>query len=203
MKLIFLAIALLLAAEGTQTLTQEERDHGIAELEGSKQAFLDATKGLSAAQWNFKSAPDRWSIAECSEHIALSDGYIFGLVSEKIMKSPANPEKREAAKGKDELIVQMMQNRTYKAKAPEPIDPSKHGVMTPEESVKLFLDTRAHTIEYVKTTQEDLRDHLFDHPVPAIGTLDAYQWIMLISGHTRRHTLQILEVKADPNFPKQ
>jgi len=203
MKLIFLAVALLLAAEGTQTLTQEERDHGIAELEGSKKAFLDATKGLSAEQWNFKSAPDRWSIADCSEHIALSEGYIFGLVSEKIMKSPANPEKRDAAKGKDELIVQMMQNRTYKAKAPEPIDPSKHGVMTPEESVKLFLDTRAHTIDYVKTTQEDLRDHLFDHPVPVIGTLDAYQWIMLISGHTRRHTLQILEVKADPNFPKQ
>jgi hypothetical protein len=54
----------------------------------------------------------------------------------------------------------------------------------------------------VKTTQEDLRDHLFDHPVPVIGTLDGYQWIMLISGHTRRHTAQILEVKADPNFPK-
>lgn len=203
MKFIFLAVALLFAADSTQTLTQAERDHAIAELEGSKKAFLDATSGLSAAQWNFKSAPDRWSIAECSEHIALSEGFIFGLVSEKIMKDPANPEKRDAAKGKDDLILQMMQNRTYKAKAPEPIDPAKHGVMTPEESVKLFLDTRAHTIEYVKTTQEDLRDHLFDHPVPAIGTLDAYQWIMLISGHTRRHTLQILEVKADPNFPKQ
>jgi len=38
--------------------------------------------------------------------------------------------------------------------------------------------------------------------VPAIGTLDGYQWILLISGHERRHTLQILEVKADPNFPK-
>jgi len=24
-----------------------------------------------------------------------------------------------------------------------------------------------------------------------------------MSGHSRRHTLQILEVKADPNFPKQ
>jgi hypothetical protein len=74
--------------------------------------------------------------------------------------------------------------------------------MAPEESVKLFLDNRAHTIEYMKTTQEDLRDHLFDHPVPAIGTLDGYQWILLISGHTRRHTAQILEVKADANFPK-
>jgi hypothetical protein len=202
MKGIFLAIALMLAADGTQTLTQEERDRAVAELEGSKKAFLDATKGLSAAQWSFKAAPERWSVAECSEHIALAEGFIFGLVSERIMKAPANPEKRDAAKGKDELIIKMMQDRSHKATAPEPIDPAKHGIMAPEESVKLFLDNRGHTIEYIKTTQEDLRDHLFVHPVPAIGTLDGYQWIMLISGHTRRHTLQILEVKADPNFPK-
>jgi hypothetical protein len=203
MKYIFLAIALMLVADSTQTLTQEERDHAVAELEGSKKAFLDATKGLSPAQWNFKSAPERWSVAECAEHIALAEGYIFGLVSEKIVKAPANPEKRDAAKGKDEVLVKMLQDRSHKATAPEPIDPVKHGTMTPEASVKLFLDSRAHTIEYIKTTQEDLRDHLFDHPVPAIGTLDAYQWILLISGHSRRHTLQILEVKADPNFPKQ
>lgn len=202
MKCIFLAIALMLAADGTQTLTQEERDRAVAELEGSKKAFLDATKGLSAEQWNFKAAPEGWSVAECSEHIALSEGFIFGLVSERIMKAPANPEKRDAARGKDELIIKMMQDRSHKATAPEPIDPAKHGIMAPEESVKLFLDNRGHTIEYIKTTQEDLRDHLFDHPVPAIGTLDGYQWIMLISGHTRRHTAQILEVKADPNFPK-
>jgi hypothetical protein len=203
MKYFFLAIALMLVADSTQTLTQEERDHAVAELEGSKKAFLDATKGLSPAQWNFKSAPDRWSVAECAEHIALAEGYIFGLVSEKIVKAPANPEKRDAAKGKDEVLVKMLQDRSHKATAPEPIDPVKHGSMTPEASVKLFLDNRAHTIEYIKTTQEDLRDHLFDHPVPAIGTLDAYQWILLISGHSRRHTLQILEVKADANFPKQ
>src|SRR5580704_16351263 len=202
MKCIFLAIALMLAADGTQTLTQEERDRAVAELEGSKKAFLDATKGLSTAQWSFKAAPERWSVAECSEHIALSEGFIFGLVSERIMKAPANPEKRDAARGKDELIIKMMQDRSHKATAPEPIDPAKHGIMAPEESVKLFLDNRGHTIEYIKTTQEDLRDHLSDHPVPAIGMLDGYQWIMLISGHTRRHTLQILEVKADPNFPK-
>jgi len=203
MKAVFLAVALLLAADTTQTLTKEERDKAVAELEGSRQAFLDATKGLSAAQWNFKPAPDRWSIAECSEHIALAEGFIFGLVSEKIVKAPANPEKRDAAKGKDELIVKMLQDRTHKATAPEAIDPVKKGAMSGEESTKLFLDSRAHTIDYVKTTQDDLRDHLFDHPVPAIGTLDAYQWILFISGHSRRHTLQILEVKADPNFPKQ
>ncbi|HLJ89732.1 MAG TPA: DinB family protein [Candidatus Angelobacter sp.] len=184
------------------TLGNADREKAIAELEGSRKAFLDATKGLSPAQWNFKAAPNRWSIAECADHIALSEGFIFGVITDRILKSPAAPEKRESVKGKDEAILKIMQDRSFKATAPEPIDPTKTP-MSAEESVKKFLDGRSHTIEFVKSTQDDLRNHFADHPVPAIGTLDAYQWILLLSGHTRRHTLQILEVKADPNFPKK
>ena len=201
-KGLILAVAMVMAAApATTTLSQEERDKAIAELEGSKKMFLDATKGLSPAQWSFKSGPDRWSIAECADHIALSEAFIFGRVTDGVLKTPLTPEKRSVTTGKDEKLVVMLQDRSFKAKAPEPLDPTKT-VMTPEESVKKFLESRAKTEEFIKTTQEDLRDHMFDHPVPAIGTLDGYQWVLLISGHTRRHTLQILEVKADPNFPK-
>ncbi len=201
-KSMILAVAMLvMAAPATDTLSKDERDKAIAELEGSKKMFLDATKGLSPGQWNFKSAPDRWSIAECAQHIALSEGFIFGGVMNGAMKAPLTPEKRSATAGKDDKLVAMMQDRSFKAKAPEPLDPTKKP-MSPEESVKLFLDSRAKSEEFIETTQEDLRDHMQDGPGP-IGTLDAYQWILFMSGHTRRHTLQILEVKADPNFPKK
>jgi len=201
-KSMILAVAMfVMAAPATDTLTKDERDKAIAELEGSKKMFLDATKGLSVEQWNFKAGPDRWSIAECADHIALSEAFIFARVGD-VMKTPVTPEKRSATAGKDEKLVVMLQDRSFKAKAPEPLDPTKTP-MTPEESVKKFLESRAKTEDFIKTTQEDLRDHMFDHPVPAIGTLDAYQWVLLISGHTRRHTLQILEVKADPHFPKK
>src|SRR5215831_7225163 len=119
LKTMLLAVTMfLVAAPATETLTKDERDRAIAELEGSKQMFLDATKGLSAAQWNFKSAPDRWSIAECADHIALSEGFIFGIVTNQIIKTPAAPEKREAVKGKDESIVKILQDRSHKATAP-------------------------------------------------------------------------------------
>jgi hypothetical protein len=32
--------------------------------------------------------------------------------------------------------------------------------------------------------------------------LDGYEWMLLIAAHSERHTKQILEVKADSNFPK-
>ncbi len=56
------------------------------------------------------------------------------------------------------------------------------------------------TEEYLKTTP-DLRAHAADSPMGV--KLDGYEWILLIAGHSERHTKQILEVKADPNFPKQ
>lgn len=199
---IFLTAALFLAAvPATETLTQAERDKAIAELEGSKKAFLDATKGLSAAQWNFKPAADRWSVAECADHIALAEGFIFGRITDGVMKTPLTPEKRSVTAGKDDKLIPMLQDRSHKATAPEPIDPTKTP-MSGADAVKKFLESRAKTEDFIKTTQEDLRDHMYDHPVSAIGTMDAYQWVLFLSGHTRRHTLQILEVKADPNFPK-
>lgn len=201
LALLLLAVVAIAAPAAAPTLSQADRDKAITELDGSRQMFLDAIKGLSPAQWNFKAGPDRWSIAQCADHIALSEDLIFGVVMNQVMKTTPDPAKHELVKGKDDVLVKMLQDRTHKATAPEPLDPTKH-MMAPEDATKQFLASRARTIDFVKTTQDDLRDHFFDHPVPAIGTLDAYQWILLISGHTRRHTLQILEVKADPNFPK-
>jgi len=38
---------------------------------------------------------------------------------------------------------------------------------------------------------------------PMGKNLDGYEFILFIAGHSERHTKQIAEVKADPNFPKQ
>jgi hypothetical protein len=200
MKIISMAFALLLLSPGVdQTLSQKEREEGVAELEGSRKAFLDATNGLSEAQWNFKPGPDRWSIAECAEHIGVTEAFILNLITEQAVKGPAEPEKRAQVQGKDATIMPMALDRSAKFKAPEIIQPTRRWT-TSGEITKNVLESRARTIEFISTTQEDLRDHFMDHPV--FKTLDTYQWILLTSAHMRRHTLQILEVKGDPNFPK-
>jgi hypothetical protein len=195
-----MAFALLLLSPGVdQTLSQKEREEGVAELEGSRKAFLDATNGLSEAQWNFKPGPDRWSIAECAEHIGVTETFILNLITEQAVKGPAEPEKRAQVQGKDATIMPIALDRSAKFKAPEIIQPTRRWT-TSGEITKNVLESRARTIEFISTTQEDLRDHFMDHPV--FKTLDTYQWILLTSAHMRRHTLQILEVKGDPNFPK-
>jgi hypothetical protein len=200
MKIMLLAVAMLLAPMTDQTLSPAERGHAVAELESSRSAFLEATNGLSEAQWNFKPAPDRWSIAECAEHIGVTETFILNLIAEQALKGPAAPEKRALVQGKDSAMMAMAVDRSAKFKAPEAIQPTRRWA-TSGEITKNVLENRARTIEFVSTTQEDLRDHFMDHPV--FKTLDTYQWILLTSAHMRRHTAQILEVKADPNFPKR
>jgi len=181
-------------------LTAEERAFALQQFQTTRDNFLKSIAGLSQKQWTFKPAPDRWSVAEVAEHIAVSESTLSGLVQQRIMQSPAAPEKREQVKGKDQMILERLPDRSHKAQAPEFLRPTGRWA-TEADLTKAFEDSRKATMDYIRTTNDDLRDHFFDHPV--FGTLDGYQWLLLISGHSARHTEQIDEVKADPNFPKE
>lgn len=180
-------------------LTADERAAALQQFQTTRDNFLKSIAGLSQKQWTFKPAPDRWSVAEVAEHIAISESTIFGLV-QRTMQSPAAPEKREQAKGKDQVILTRLPDRSHKAQAPEMLRPTGRWA-TEADLTKAFEESRKTTMDYIRTTNDDLRDHFFDHPV--FGTLDGYQWLLLISAHSARHTAQIEEVKADPNFPKE
>lgn len=200
-KLLFLLISLpafLPASAGT--LTQGERDRAMSDLHATRKKFLDSVAGLSEAQWNFKPDANTWSVAECAEHIARSEDYIFQMITDKIMKSPATPEKREEVKDKDQMVLKVIPDRSQKFKAPEPLVPTRRWP-SQQELIDHFKQSRDLTITYVQSTQEDLRDHFAPHP--ALKLLDAYQWILMISAHSDRHTAQLNEVKGNPNFPKQ
>jgi DinB superfamily len=194
-----IAILLVLGCGVTaraQEVTQAEKDKALQYLESTKKNIQEATKGLSAAQWNFKQAPERWSVAQVMEHIAAAEDMLRGLTTDKVMAAPAAPDRD--VKHIDEMVVTMVTDRTHKADAPEPLRPvNRFG--SPEEALKHFAESRAQTEEFLKKTP-DLRGHAVDSPLGP--KLDAYEWVLFIAAHSERHTKQINEVKADPNFPK-
>jgi hypothetical protein len=181
------------------TITEEERKYALNYLQEKKADFLKATQGLSEAQLKFKASPERWSIAECMEHIALAEGGLWQML-QGALQQPANPDKRSEIKFKDETILSIITDRSGKAKAPEFLQPSGK-FKTSEEASQTFSTSRDQLIKFVETSQDDLRNHFGAHPV--FGTLDTYQVILLVGGHQKRHTLQIEEVKTDKNFPKK
>jgi hypothetical protein len=200
MKGTFAVLAIVLSVgvfAQAQNVTPEDRDKAMKYLESTRQAVVDATRGLSEKQWNFKAAPDKWSIAEVTEHIAAAEDYLMAMVKEKVMGAPARPEGEDVA-SIDAMVVTAIPDRSHKAQAPEPLKPTNR-FGSPEASLKHFGESRESTEAFLKNT-EGLRGHAADSPLGK--KLDAYEWVLFVAGHSERHTKQINEVKADPNFPK-
>ncbi len=198
----FLAILCLLLlvspALRAQPLTREDRAKAVKYLEKTRAGVFAATKGLSEAQWNFKPAPDRWSVAEVTEHIAAAEDFIRDNVEQKVMKAPPRAGSVDV-KAIDDFVMNAVPDRSHKAQAPEPLRPDNR-FGSPNGSLKHFRESRAVTIKFLKRTK-DLREHAVDSPLGK--TLDAYEWVLFIAAHSERHTKQIEEVKADPHFPKK
>ncbi len=199
-KLLLIAVFVFALSTLTlaQSLTAADREKAVKYLQQTRDGVIAATKGLSDAQMKFKPAPDRWSVAETLEHIALAEDYLLGNVTQKIMKAPAGPANRDTSK-LDAMILSAVPDRSTKRQAPGPLVPS--GRWTPAETLAHFEQSRAKTIEFLKSTP-DLREHASANN-PFQQPMDAYEWLLFISAHSERHTKQIAEVKADPNFPKE
>jgi hypothetical protein len=166
----------------------------------SQEEFLAAIDGLTAEQWNWRPAPDRWSVGDVAEHIVLAEALLFGAVR-KALASPANPDWEAQTKGKTALIERIMAPRVGRAQSPEPILPK--GSMTPDQARETFLRQRVRITKFAdQAEQAPLQQHTLDHPFPVFGTLNAYQWMIYLPLHTMRHDKQIAEVKATAGYPR-
>jgi uncharacterized damage-inducible protein DinB len=195
-SLLFIIMLLTCAAFG-QSLTAADHERCQKYLEQTRAGVLDAAKGLSEAQLKFKSAPDRWSVAETLEHITLAEDFLLQNITNGIMKAPAGSADRDFAKI-DSMVLAAVPDRSQKRQAPGPLVPT--GRWTPADTLDHFQKSRAKTIAFLDSTP-DLRQHVSaDNPFQQ--PMDAYQWLLFIAAHSERHTKQILEVKSDPNFPK-
>lgn len=200
-----LVFGLLVLAAGTATvsakpITKEERKAAVKYLKQTQKLFRDAVKGLSDEQLKWKPAPDKWSVFEVSEHLALAEVFLFDLINGAVMKAPANATKTSSVS--IETIMQKVPDRTNKFQAPEPIKPDKSPWTTMDATMDAFKERRANTINFVDKGNDDMRERFMMNP--AFNTeIDAYQWIIFLSAHTERHVKQILEVKANANFPKK
>jgi uncharacterized damage-inducible protein DinB len=189
---IFVLISLTLQAD---TLKQGERDRAMSELHASRKLVIDAVAGLSQNQLNWKSAPEKWSIAEVVEHLAITENFLFGTYKQ-IAAGPADPAAK--AEQKDEDFLKAIRSRDQKVKAPDQATPKKSFPST-AEALAAFKQRRDNTIAYVEKTQDqDLRLKI----VPGFK-MDAYQMFLLLAAHAQRHTDQINEVKATAGYPKK
>jgi len=183
---------------GDPVPSPSERARVIQLLRESQKEFLAAVENLSQEAWTYKPAPDRWSVAEVSEHIMLAEETLFGM-AQKALGAPANPEAETRTAGKTEFLERVMVDRSRRAQAPESVKPLG---LARAEILDRYQGSRARTMKFIEATTAGLKAHTADHPFPVFGTLNAYQWILYIPLHNIRHNQQIAEVKASSGFPR-
>jgi uncharacterized damage-inducible protein DinB len=198
--LIAAALMLVLSSNATTLadVSPEDRAKLVQYLTTTRDQVLAESASLSEAQWNFKSGPDRWSVGEVVEHLALAEPFLFDLQQKTMSGAPATAEQLAAVKGKEEMLLKTIPDRTKKAQAPEPLQP-KTRLGSRAEVLAAFKERRQKTLDYAGKTKDDLRGRVGDSP---LGPLDGYQWLLFMSAHSERHLGQIKEVKADAKFPK-
>ncbi len=193
-----LVLALLGFTNFNIKLTDAERKMAVAELKETQDHLNSVVDGLSEEQLNFKSSPESWSVAECAEHLAISENAI-GQMLQGALQAPADPSKRDSVKMSDEKVLAIITNRDQKVKTQEAFEPTgKFG--SHEETLKAFNTKREEHTEYMKNTEDDLRNHYGQLP---FGTIDGLQIVLFMSGHTERHVKQMEEVIEHEDFPEE
>ena len=181
----------------TGPVTDQERTYAIDALLSTQAALHQSVDGLTDAQLTYKPTADRWSVAECVEHIALVESGIFAAI-QKGMAYSANPEKRAEIRYSDVDVIKAVRSRTVTLPSPDPFVPAGRFEST-RDALDAFDKQRNDVITYTQTVTDDLRTHYFRHI--ALGWLDSYQAILLLASHGERHRKQIEEVKTSPGFP--
>jgi DinB superfamily len=174
-------------------MTEADRTAAVAKLEATRDAFHQAVSGLSHEQARFKSSPERWSVEEIVEHVAVAEHGMFRFISE-FHEISDHPHEAESAAS----LERTRDRKKMPLDAPERSQPKAR---YPNVGVALsqFIENRNRTIEFVKNCQDDLRLRIIKHPAGLVNGVDC---LKILTGHPLRHVAQIDEVKADPAFPR-
>ncbi|MEQ9425261.1 MAG: DinB family protein [Cyclobacteriaceae bacterium] len=195
-------LSFLVTAAFAQGISQKERSFAVNYLEESRYHLLREIEGLTQDEWSFKPSAEQWSIAQVAEHIALAENGLYHLVVDKLINGEASPEKKEKYAGRDSRFIHVVADRPQKAQTLERFEPMESQKWSsPEEFVLYFNNLRDRTIDFVKNTDIDLR--LYYSNFTPMVELDAYQWSIFTGAHTKRHLLQIGEIKEAMALKKE
>jgi hypothetical protein len=167
---------------------------------GEREKFLATAAGLSQAQLDFKPAPDQWSIREIFHHIWMVEGLTARLMANLLKQAAENqlPEDGEPEGSVLTSLNEYAEKLSAKFQAPERVVPLE--ALPLEESIAKMGGTRASILAPLdELCQYDVSSLLYPHP--ALGPINAYQWLLVMGGHEARHRRQIKRIKEDANYP--
>jgi len=133
--------------------------------------------------------PDRWSVQEVVEHIALTEDFLFSSIM--LAEASAFPLLNA---GREVAIATRGANRSRRVESPEGVRP-RNTFCSAQDAMQHFLASREKTLQYAAAhLSEDLRCKVTSHPL--FGAVNVYEVLWLMAMHVLRHVNQIEEIKS-------
>ena len=195
----FLTICCSSYAQEIKSWTEADRKYLLDNLIRSRDEVLAETKDLSKAQWSFKESPDRWSINEIVEHIAIWELLLCQRISAQLGTEPQPALVAQAVADSVKLGFIMEEKVHHSADYTKPYTYTiPMGLNDLKNNTAWLLKMRNESITYVTTTQLDLRAYF----LPGNKT-NTHGTFITLFGHTDRHLRQLRKVKQHPAYPKK
>lgn len=179
----------------------------VSEAERNSDAARTVSGDLTEAQLNWKPSADKWSIAQCLEHLAITsgkfDGYFSAAVERARRKWPvANEPNYKPSMVGGWLARQVNPNGGRNFPAPKVFRPSEssdiHG------SLEMFLNQQARFLDFVrKCGGIDYNKTRIRSPVTPLMRYSLADAFVITVLHGRRHLAQARVVREMPEFPSR
>jgi len=136
-----------------------------------------------------RSAPDRWSVAEILEHVAIVNSRIAAMI---VTLAPTAPLLAASAMASPtDIDREAFRDRSAKWSAPDTVHPQgKYDAIGAWKLLERSWDDVDAAL--VAASGRDLTK--ISRPHPIVGALDGYQWLWAVGAHEERHTAQIVEL---------
>lgn len=156
-------------------------------LEESRAMWLDSVEGIAEDESRWRSAPDRWSVLDCAEHVANVEHRILRT----LQNAPAIPA-MPADVLRETRIYEITRSRSAYVSAPEFVQPVGR-YATIAEALSAFVERRDRAIGFVAAYCGDLRAIGATHPL--LGPCNGYEYALIMAGHPIRHAGQVREIR--------
>ena len=186
-------------AQEAKRWTEEDRKYLLDNLTRSQEELINETKDLTREQWLFKESPDRWSINEIVEHIAIWELLLEYRITRQLQGGlqPARAMKAIA----DSVVLGFIME-PKKHHSPDYSQPFTYtlpmGLNDLENNLAWVLKLRKEAIRHVSEESTDLRQYYVGD-----SEINTHQVYITLFGHADRHIRQIRQVKQHPKYPRQ
>ncbi len=170
-----------------------------------KQQVLRHYSVLSEEQLNWKYHPQKWSIAQCLDHLIVSNKLYFPIF-EKVVNNNYMPTSWQRYNPFSRIMGRLMirtlgPDSNKKFKVPKVFKPSESDLPA---SIVYDFAQHQHDLKnyYLAFTKMDVKHVVISSPASYFITYYLNDALKLIANHELRHLNQSLAVFNHPNFPK-